>query len=79
MSVLMVNEWVDFTALKSYLNTTDGNLSSHLRALENKEYIRVRKDFSDRKPRSSYQVTNAGKEAFVKHLDALEQLIRKTQ
>lgn len=79
MSVLIVNEWVDFTTLKSWLNTTDGNLSSHLRALENKEYIRVRKDFSDRKPRSSYQLTIAGKEAFSKHIDALEQLIRKTQ
>lgn len=75
MSVLAVNDWVDFNSLKEYLNTSDGNLSSHLTALEKAEYIKVRKEFVSRRPKSSYCITPAGKTAFNEHLKALEILI----
>lgn len=75
MSILMVNEDVDFNALKDMLNLTDGNLASHLKALEGTGYIVMYKEFVGRKPRTSYSATASGKAAFKTHLDALEKLI----
>ena len=75
MSVLIVQKKVDFNTLKENLNLTDGNLASHLRALENKQYINVKKKFVGRKTQTNYQATNEGKIAFKEHLDALENLI----
>jgi predicted ArsR family transcriptional regulator len=75
MSVLMVEERVDFITLKDTLQLTDGNLASHLRALEEAEYLQVEKQFVGRKPNTTYHATDAGREAFNSHLDALEQLI----
>jgi DNA-binding MarR family transcriptional regulator len=77
MSVLMVNERYDFNSLKELLDTTDGNLASHLKALEKEEYIVVHKSFLGRKPNTNYQATDLGKKAFRQHLDALEQLINQ--
>lgn len=76
MSVLMVNDWIDFSSLKDTLNLTDGNLASHLSALEKLEFIQVRKQFVGKKPNTSYAVTVAGRKAFNDHLDALEKLIK---
>ncbi len=76
MSVLMVNDWVDFSRLKELLDVTDGNLASHITALEKEEYIQVRKAFIGKKPNTSYTISKAGKKAFQEHLDALENLIK---
>lgn len=76
MSVLMVNESVDFNTIKETLLLTDGNLASHLKALESIEYIHMKKEFVGRKPRTSYSVTEPGRKAFKSHLNALEKLIR---
>lgn len=75
MSILMVNDFVDFSALKEQLHVTDGNLASHLSALEKLEYVAVKKQFIGKKPNTSYATTSAGKKAFSEHLDALERLI----
>ncbi|MBA9077515.1 DNA-binding HxlR family transcriptional regulator [Rufibacter quisquiliarum] len=75
MSVLMVQERVDFSTLKETLQLTDGNLASHLRALEEAQYLQVEKQFIGRKPNTTYAATNLGKQAFKDHLNALEQLI----
>ncbi len=75
MAVLSVNDTLDFTALKDYLNLTDGNLASHLKALEKEKFIGVKKTFVDRKPNTRYFITNAGRNAFQNHIDALEELI----
>ncbi|WP_294275591.1 transcriptional regulator [uncultured Chryseobacterium sp.] len=75
MSVLMVNDWVDFSEMKSLLEITDGNLASHSNALEKSEYIEVKKEFVGKKPRTSYRVTQRGREAFTEHLNALEKLL----
>ncbi|MCB0689731.1 MAG: transcriptional regulator [Saprospiraceae bacterium] len=77
MSALAVNDTLDFITLKEYLEVTDGNLSSHLRALENEKFITVQKSFVGRKPNTKYSMTTAGKRAFAGHLDALEKLINK--
>ena len=72
MSVLMVNDSVDFTTLKSLLDVTDGNLASHARGLEELGYIRCEKKFVGRKPNTSYQATELGRDAFRQHIQALE-------
>jgi DNA-binding MarR family transcriptional regulator len=76
MSVLMVNDWVDFNEMKHLLSVTDGNLASHSSALEKSEYIEVKKEFVGKKPRTSYRATDSGKQAFAEHLNVLEKLIR---
>jgi len=76
MSNLSVNEWIDFSTLKEMLDITDGNLASHIVALEKMNYLEVKKRFVGKKPNTSYAVTKAGKKAFNEHLNALEQLIK---
>lgn len=75
MSALVVNDFMDFNNLKDLLDVTDGNLASHLKSLEKSEYIIVRKEFIDRKPNTQYACTPTGKDAFVKHIKAIEQLL----
>jgi DNA-binding HxlR family transcriptional regulator len=76
MSVLMVNDTYDFNSFKETLDVTDGNLASHLKALEEKKMIRVNKQFIGRKPNTSYSVTDDGRQLFSHHLKNLEDLIR---
>lgn len=76
MSILLVNEWVDYNALKDYLEVTDGNLASHLKALESYTYIEVKKQFVGRKPKTTYRCTKKGEKAFKRHLAGLENLIK---
>jgi DNA-binding MarR family transcriptional regulator len=77
MSVLMVNDWTDFNTLKEQLEVTDGNLASHIGALEKEGYLSVRKQFLGKKPNTSFAVTKAGRKAFNDHLDALEELLKR--
>jgi DNA-binding HxlR family transcriptional regulator len=76
MSALLVNEKVNFNALKELINVTDGNLASHLKTLEDNGYLKVQKAFVGRKTNTTYSVTKAGEKAFKSHLDALERMIR---
>ena len=76
MSVLLVNESIDFVSLKYLLELTDGNLASHTRNLEELGYIRSYKQFIGRKPNTTFSVTPEGKEAFKKHLNALENFLK---
>lgn len=77
MSILMVNDWVEFNSVKELLKATDGNIASHVAALESLQYIEVKKEFVGRKPRTTYRVTLLGREAFTNHLDALEALLKR--
>jgi DNA-binding HxlR family transcriptional regulator len=77
MSVLVTQDSLDFNALKELLDVTDGNLASHIKALEKEKYLSVNKTFVDRKPNTKYRITEKGKSSFKKHLDALEQVIRQ--
>ena len=77
MSVLVANQSYDFNSLKELLKVTDGNLASHLKALEKEEYIVVTKTFIGRKPNTQYAASPAGREAFKNHLQALENLIKQ--
>jgi len=76
MSVLVVNEQVDFSTLKELLDITDGNLASHIAALEKNALIEVSKQFIVRKPNTRYHATVTGKLAFREHLDYLDKLLK---
>lgn len=76
MSILMVQQQVDFNAMKQALELTDGNLSSHVAALEKAGYVVVEKTFIGKKPRTTYSATQAGKDAFTEHIQALEKIIK---
>ena len=79
MSVLITNNVFDFISLKEMLSVTDGNLASHIKALEKEKYISVSKSFVDRKPNTKYKITERGRNAFKKHLDALEAVVKQTK
>ena len=76
MSVLIVNDSYDFNNLKVTLGVTDGNLASHLKALEENSLIKVNKQFIGRKPNTSYSITETGAALFRDHIKALEDLIK---
>lgn len=77
MSVLVTNDGYEFNSLKEMLSITDGNLASHIKALEREKYISVSKSFVDRKPNTKYKITERGRNAFKKHLDALEAVVKQ--
>lgn len=75
MAALMVNEFLDFNTLKEILGVTDGNLASHIKALEKVAYIKIEKQFIGKKPNTKYSLTKLGQLEFKKHIVALEKLI----
>ncbi len=75
MSILMVNDWVDYKEIKEKLALTDGNLASHITGLEKLEYIEIRKRFVGKKTNTSYTITKLGKKEFKQHINALEKLL----
>lgn len=79
MSLLVVEDAVDFARLKDSLQLSDGNLASHMQALEKLGYVEVRKQFIGRKPNTQYAATELGRKAFAAHLVTLEKLIKQLQ
>lgn len=73
----MVNDSVDFSTMKETLDITDGNLASHVTALEKEGYIHVKKEFVGKKPLTTYSATKVGIKAFNEHLNALEKLLKE--
>ncbi len=76
MSALAVNDSLDFTSLKEFLDVTDGNLATHIKKLENEGFIGVEKSFIDNNPNTKYTMTLEGKKAFEEHLKVLEEIIK---
>lgn len=79
MSALMVNESVDFNTLKELLGVTDGNLANHIKALEKVAYILIQKQFIGKKTNTKYSATKLGRAEFIKHINALEKLIKNNK
>ncbi len=77
MAYLADAEVADFTELKALLAATQGNLSIHLRKLEDAGYIAIEKSFLARKPLTRARITPAGRRAFAAYLDAMAKLIGK--
>jgi DNA-binding MarR family transcriptional regulator len=76
MSALVVNESLNFNTLKELLGVTDGNLASHIKSLEKSEFIRVEKEFINRKPNTNYSATEEGRMALLRHINAIEKLLK---
>jgi DNA-binding MarR family transcriptional regulator len=77
ISLLITNEELPFKALKEYLEVTDGNLSSHLNKLEKAEYVKIEKTFEGKRPKTVIFVTEVGKNAFHKYIEALKLFIEE--
>jgi DNA-binding MarR family transcriptional regulator len=77
MSILMVNDSVDFTTLRELLQATDGNIASHTTALEKEGYIHIKKGYNGKKPLTTYSATKTGVKAFEEHLNLLENIVKK--
>lgn len=76
MAYLVGAETADFGELKAHLGTTDGNLSVHLRKLEEAGYVTIDKRFKDRKPLTSVTLSEAGRGAFLNYLESIAKLVR---
>ncbi|MGD8305743.1 MAG: transcriptional regulator [Ignavibacteria bacterium] len=77
MAVLVTVDEAEFTFLREKINATDGNLSTHMKKLEEAGYVAVSKAFENRKPVSRYMLTQKGRKAFEIYVDRLEKLIKK--
>lgn len=77
MAALVSVVEADFNFLKDMVKTTDGNLSTHLRKLEDAGYISMKKKFVDRKPQTKYKMTEKGRRALEEHVSILEKLVKK--
>lgn len=77
MTVLAMNDEADFSTLKKQLDLSDGNLGAHMNVLEKAGYVEVRKAFVERRPKTTYKLTEAGRKAFSEHLKQLEIIIKK--
>lgn len=79
MSLLAANPELSFTEMKQTLGMTDGNLSVHLRTLQEAGYISISKTFQDRKPLTTCSLTPGGRKAFANYIDLLEQIVRQSR
>jgi len=77
MTALMSADEVDFKFLKDKLKVSDGNLSANTTKLEEAGFVKIRKFFVEKKPKTVYKITEAGKEAFKKYLENLEKIIKE--
>jgi predicted ArsR family transcriptional regulator len=77
VSVLATHAELSFTELREGLQLTDGNLAAHLRALEAAGVIRARKAAGAGKPATEFALTAAGRSAFTRYLDSLEQIVKR--
>lgn len=75
MAYLSAAGSAEFNALKAKLQATDGNLSAHLRKLEEAGYVAIEKSFVGKKPLTRVSLTEAGRKAFVDYLDAIAALV----
>ena len=75
LSLLAGVKDADFVFLRESIGTTDGNLSTHIAKLEQAGYVRVKKTFAGKKPRTTCAITRKGRAAFVAYLERLERIV----
>lgn len=79
MSMLAASPELAFTELRDALNMTDGNLTSHMRTLQEAGYVSVSKSYANNRPLTTCSLTAAGKKAFAGYIDLLEQILQQTK
>ena len=79
MSMLAASPELSFTELRDTLNMTDGNLTTHIRTLQEAGYVSVTKSFQNNRPLTTCSVTSSGKKAFTNYINLLESIIQQTK
>ena len=79
MSMLAASPELSFSELRDALSMTDGNLTSHMRTLQENGYVAVSKSFQDNRPLTTCSLTAAGKKAFANYIDLLEQVLQQAR
>ena len=79
MSALAATPQLSFTEMRDTLNMTDGNLTAHMRTLQEAGYVSVTKEFHGGRPLTTFSLTAPGKKAFTSYIDLLEQIVKQTR
>jgi DNA-binding MarR family transcriptional regulator len=79
MSLLAATPELSFTEMRDTLSMTDGNLTTHLRTLQEAGYVAVTKSFQDRKPLTTCALTTAGRKAFGNYIGLLEKIVEQAR
>jgi DNA-binding MarR family transcriptional regulator len=79
MSMLAASPELSFTELRQALGMTDGNLTTHIRTLQQSGYLSVTKSFQNNRPLTTCALTAAGRKAFAGYINLLEQIIRQNK
>jgi len=79
MSLLAASTELSFTELRDTLQMTDGNLSVHIRTLQEAGFVSVTKSFRNQRPLTTCALTSAGRKAFTDYIDLLEQIVRQAR
>jgi DNA-binding MarR family transcriptional regulator len=79
MSMLAASPELSFTELRQALDMTDGNLTTHIRTLQEAGYVSVTKSFQNKRPLTTCSLTPAGKAAFAGYIDLLEAIVRQSK
>ena len=78
LNTLSAGDSLEFGRLKAILGTTDGNMTTHLTALERAGYIEISKDFVGKRPRTRISLTRKGRRAFQQHVEYLKSILEGT-
>ena len=79
MSMLAASPELSFTELRDALEMTDGNLTTHIRALQEAGYVSVAKSYQNNRPLTTCSLTSPGREAFAEYINLLEQIVRQNK
>jgi len=79
MSLLAASPQLAFTELRDTLNMTDGNITAHLRTLQESGYVAVTKSFQSGRPLTTFALTAQGRKAFATYIDLLEQIVQQSR
>lgn len=79
MSMLAASPELSFTELRDALAMTDGNLTTHIRALQETGYVSVAKSFQNRRPLTTCSLTAAGRKAFTEYINLLERIVQQNR
>jgi DNA-binding MarR family transcriptional regulator len=79
MSALAAAPELSFTELRDLLDMTDGNLTTHIRTLQQEGFVSVAKSYQNNRPLTSCALTPAGRKAFAQYIDVLDQIVRQSK
>ena len=79
MSMLAASPELSFTEIRDSLNMTDGNVTTHIRTLQEAGYVSVAKSYQNKRPLTTVSLTTAGRKAFTDYVNLLEQIVQQTR